>query len=314
MGERERNQTYYDRNEGRFVNRDEQSSRDYGQERGSRDWEHRDEVRRSQGQGREYDPGNYNRERGYDSLRHQDESEFGARNFGAGYDPRRHANPYGGQRNDNDNRDGWQRQQQQNNEYRYGRDDHERTQHGGQPRQFDGAFGARLYGRDSSDTWNRFPPQERYPQREWGERAGYTTGYRGASQDDESFGQQVRDVSQQVVRKIKRTFRGPKGYKRTDERIREDLNDRLAHQDRLDPSDIEVSVANGEVTLTGTVQIRHEKFLAEEIADDVGGVTEIHNQLRVRREQQKEQGNAANDATPAGASTTDAGRNRNARA
>jgi osmotically-inducible protein OsmY len=83
---------------------------------------------------------------------------------------------------------------------------------------------------------------------------------------------------------VKRAFRGPKNYKRSDERIHEDVSDRLAHQDDVDPSDIEVAVSSGEVTLTGTVQTRREKFLAEEIADDVGGVTEVHNLLRVRRE------------------------------
>jgi osmotically-inducible protein OsmY len=109
------------------------------------------------------------------------------------------------------------------------------------------------------------------------------------------------------LRKVKRVFRGPKGYKRSDDRIREDVNDRLSLQEQFDPSELEVSVSNGEVTLTGYVELRHEKFLAEEIADDVNGVTEVHNQLRVGSQASQ----TANAAAQAGA---EAARNRNARA
>src|SRR5882724_11631017 len=47
--------------------------------------------------------------------------------------------------------------------------------------------------------------------------------------------------------------RGPRGYKRSDDRIREDVNDRLSDQPRLDASGIDVTVNNGVVTLSGTV-------------------------------------------------------------
>jgi len=86
----------------------------------------------------------------------------------------------------------------------------------------------------------------------------------------------------QVARGVKRAFRGPKGYTRSDERIREDVCDRLGEQHDVDPSDIEVTVAGGEVTLAGTVRSRQEKFHVEAIADAVSGVTEVHNRLRLR--------------------------------
>lgn len=75
--------------------------------------------------------------------------------------------------------------------------------------------------------------------------------------------------------------RGPKGYRRSDERIREDVCDRLADHPQVDASEIEVEVHNGEVTLSGTVESRYEKRLAEDIADAVSGVQDIHNRLRV---------------------------------
>jgi osmotically-inducible protein OsmY len=77
--------------------------------------------------------------------------------------------------------------------------------------------------------------------------------------------------------------RGPKGYTRSDERIREDVNDRLMEDWGVDATDIEVSVVAGEVTLTGTVDGRESKRRAEDIAADVLGVRDVQNSLRVRR-------------------------------
>lgn len=76
--------------------------------------------------------------------------------------------------------------------------------------------------------------------------------------------------------------RGPRGYKRSDDRINEDVHDRLTDDWMLDASDIEVSVADGEVTLNGTVESREDKRRAEDIVDDISGVTHVQNNLRVR--------------------------------
>lgn len=80
-----------------------------------------------------------------------------------------------------------------------------------------------------------------------------------------------------------RRGRGPKGYRRSDERIREDVNDRLGDDYYIDASDIEVQVSNTEVTLTGTVQNRNDKRRAEDIAESVSGVTNVENRLRVKQ-------------------------------
>jgi hypothetical protein len=76
---------------------------------------------------------------------------------------------------------------------------------------------------------------------------------------------------------------GPRGYRRSDERIREDVCERFAQHGQLDPSDVEVAVHQGEVLLTGSVATRAQKRLAEDIADRVFGVAEVHNHLRVQR-------------------------------
>jgi osmotically-inducible protein OsmY len=76
--------------------------------------------------------------------------------------------------------------------------------------------------------------------------------------------------------------RGPKGYQRSDERLREEVSDRLMADDQIDASDIEVEVHNGEVTLTGTVDGRLAKRRAEDCAEEVMGVRDVMNQIRVQ--------------------------------
>lgn len=75
---------------------------------------------------------------------------------------------------------------------------------------------------------------------------------------------------------------GPKGYTRSDERIREDVNDRLSDDSRVNATEIDVKVASGEVTLSGTVQDRLQKRRAEDIAEAVSGVRHVQNNLRVQ--------------------------------
>jgi hypothetical protein len=77
--------------------------------------------------------------------------------------------------------------------------------------------------------------------------------------------------------------KGPKGYVRSDERIREDVCDRLSVDDEIDASDVTVTVKGGEVTLEGSVVDRHSKHRAEDITDSVPGVRDVTNRLRARK-------------------------------
>ena len=77
--------------------------------------------------------------------------------------------------------------------------------------------------------------------------------------------------------------RGPKGYTRSDERILDDVYDRLTDDAWVDASDIEVAVSNAVVTLEGTVPDRNQKRRAEDVAADCSGVHDVANRLRVRR-------------------------------
>lgn len=75
--------------------------------------------------------------------------------------------------------------------------------------------------------------------------------------------------------------RGPKGYRRSDERISEDVHDRLTDDPWLDATDIEVTVKDGEVTLSGQVDNREAKHRAERLVEDLSGVRHVQNNLRV---------------------------------
>ncbi|HET9766202.1 MAG TPA: BON domain-containing protein [Thermoanaerobaculia bacterium] len=77
--------------------------------------------------------------------------------------------------------------------------------------------------------------------------------------------------------------RGPKNYRRSDDRIREELCDRLTAHPEIDASEIEVEVKEAHVVLRGSVPDRRTKHRAEDLAERVLGALDIDNQLRVRR-------------------------------
>lgn len=77
--------------------------------------------------------------------------------------------------------------------------------------------------------------------------------------------------------------RGPQGYKRSDERITEEVHDRLTDDPWVDASNINVSVSGGEVTLSGTVIDREAKHRAERIVEELSGVHHVQNNLRLQK-------------------------------
>jgi len=129
---------------------------------------------------------------------------------------------------------------------------------------------------------SRYGPQESW-QRERDERrgegrsvTGYATEYppaRGHDSPPWRFSMQQR-----------RRNRGPRNWQRSDERIREDVCERLVALDDVDVSDVSVSVQQGTVRLTGSVVERSDKHRIEDVADDSIGVRDVDNQIRVRRD------------------------------
>jgi osmotically-inducible protein OsmY len=95
--------------------------------------------------------------------------------------------------------------------------------------------------------------------------------------DDEAEYRRRMDAERQGHR-----GRGPRSYTRSDDRIREDVSDRLTDDPWLDASEIEVTVSSGEVTLNGTVSNRYDRRRAEDCAEGVSGVRYVQNNLRAR--------------------------------
>lgn len=101
----------------------------------------------------------------------------------------------------------------------------------------------------------------------------------------EDFGSKNKEGTFESMKESVKNFfgKGPKGYKRSDERIREDVCEALYRHPHIDASNIEVSVKDGTVTLLGTVDDRQTKRLAEDVVEDCPGVSNVSNQILVSR-------------------------------
>lgn len=310
MGDRQRYQAQYDRDRGR---------RDYREDHPvqPREWQPSEDYRRDAPRHEGY------RHEGYrdSDPRERYASYYNDRQFGTrGRDEREQGSRYGAEEE-------WRPWPSDtgyaNRDYSRGRDERERRALFGEYERAQGSsYSARSYEDNALQPVSPFGApyssagrgsQQRQGPRDWGTRYPADNDYYGnREQEHESLGHQLREAGHKIARSVKRAFRGPKGYKRSDERIREDVSDRLGEHPYLDCSEVEVHVSNGEVTLTGVVNSRQEKFLLEEIADDVSGVNEIHNQVRVKRSHN----NLATAETAPGTQTSAelAARTRNARA
>ena len=141
------------------------------------------------------------------------------------------------------------------------------------------------------------PYVARPPWRGYGEGEGWAGGYAGGGEQGRSWWNRAADevsswMGDEGAERRRRMDRerghygkGPRGYIRSDERIREDVNDRLTDDWQLDASDIEVEVGNGEVALNGMVWTRANKRRAEELAETVSGVRHVQNNLRAQEGQ-----------------------------
>lgn len=92
--------------------------------------------------------------------------------------------------------------------------------------------------------------------------------------------------------------RGPKNYTRSDERIREDLCERLSDADEIDASNLTVTVNQSVVTLDGEVPHRRMKHWAEDMAESCSGVKDVDNRLRVRGQESRQTSSTGEQRVP----------------
>jgi hypothetical protein len=76
--------------------------------------------------------------------------------------------------------------------------------------------------------------------------------------------------------------RDPKGYRRSDEVIREDVSEALYRSSEVDASEIEVFVSSGHVTLKGSIPSRDQKKLAELTIENLAGIEDVFNELKIK--------------------------------
>jgi hypothetical protein len=126
-----------------------------------------------------------------------------------------------------------------------------------------------LYGSDYLDEGETLGPGERWTSSDRYSEPGRSAVSRGySSMGSTTVGHGYRGV-------------GPKNYRRSDERLTEEINERLTDDDNLDATEITVRVVDGRVTLEGSVDQRWMKHLAEDIADACSGVKEVDNRITV---------------------------------
>jgi osmotically-inducible protein OsmY len=70
--------------------------------------------------------------------------------------------------------------------------------------------------------------------------------------------------------------------RRSDDAIADDIHVRLTEHPALDATEILVEIENGEVILSGFVDSRMSKRLAEDICESVRGVRQTENRLRIQ--------------------------------
>jgi osmotically-inducible protein OsmY len=141
------------------------------------------------------------------------------------------------------------------------------------------------YGRGSGGTESQGGNWFTGPSgRDMGDRnpsQGFTGGYGGGfgssyASSGAGFGGQQRAGGQSYA------GRGSRNYRRSDQRIEEDVHEALMRHHEIDATDIDVRVENGAVTLTGHVEDRRTRRLAEEVVEQLPGVRDVDNQLRAR--------------------------------
>jgi len=177
--------------------------------------------------------------------------------------------PLSGRRYAHPDRDEWRDSVQE----RYGSPTRTRSAYGydsGPDRERDGpssfAYGRNEYGGD----WS----QDRYPHdmQRYGAQGDYRRDYGAESSYGDDRGGQWQS----------HRGKGPKGYQRSDERLKEVICERLSDDPRIDASEITLTVSGGTVKLTGLVDNRRDKFEVEELISQCSGVKDVDNQLRVQ--------------------------------
>ncbi|MEO7800963.1 MAG: BON domain-containing protein [Ginsengibacter sp.] len=196
-------------------------------------------------------------------------SSYGSGQYSGGYN----SNSNNDRNNDDYSRGGYGRQGRTNDmNDNYGNDNY-RT--GNASRYGNSDYGRGNSGNDYSD-YNRGEKNNKRGDRDWWDRT--------SDEVSSWFGDEDAERRRRIDKMSgPHRGKGPKGYTRSDDKIRDDINDKLYHDSYVDAGDIDVTVSGGDVTLTGTVEDRETKRRAEDLAEQVTGVNNVSNNLKVNK-------------------------------
>lgn len=145
---------------------------------------------------------------------------------------------------------------------------------GGLNQGFDGSWGRGYGGSTAPADYRRGGPAP------MGHDAGFGGRDEALGLDDRSWIDQCAD-DEASGRKHHRG-RGPKGWARDDQRLYEEVCERLLHDRLIDARGIEVEVDDGVVTLRGEARAAADPMLAERLVRETPGVKDVRLDLQLR--------------------------------
>jgi osmotically-inducible protein OsmY len=227
---------------------------------------------------------------GYGRMSERDRDEWNS-DFDRGYQRGGRGQEYYGRRSGRQDREfegGWRGQQdwdherQDRQDYEGGRGERGQQDWGRQGRQ---DFGSERSWRGQQD-WGRQGRQDYEGERGWRGQQDWSRQGRRVSNPYDDYDYDYDEPMEWTYTEIWEiegpySGMGPQGYRRSDDRIFEDVCERLTMHGQIDPSDVEIEVEDGEVILKGNVDDRHTKRIIEDVAYSVTGVSDVQNNLRV---------------------------------
>lgn len=263
----------YERNRGNYGNAGYSNDSAHG-----REMENQGGHTGGYGSDRDYNTG-YGKQRGYNQGYEQ--MSGGWQSSGQYNSPYQSGSDWHGPSRGGSYRDEWQRQDWGRGNVNAG--------YGG----YTGRDQGRSYGDSLENDFRRDREMNRYRD-VYGSESNY--GYRGRSNNDRGWWDRTKDEvsswfgDDEAERRRRmdemrsggnHRGRGPKDYNRSQDRIREDVCDRLTDDDHLDASDIKVEVKGTEVILSGTVENREQKRRAEDLVESISGVRNVENRIKI---------------------------------
>lgn len=141
---------------------------------------------------------------------------------------------------------------------------------------YDGRHPYHLYSerRDFPHSYSRVEGSRNYDR--------FPEDYNSRSNSSQSYaGPDSQQYQNDIYDHPNNTGKGPKGWKRSDDRLKDEVCDMLERDAYVDASNLEVQVKDGVASLSGTVTDRRAKRRAEEIAEGIRGLKDVHNSLTV---------------------------------